>query len=128
MVAEPNRPTPRSNPNETPDATATAGERSSPNRLFLHEPGWSVGLKVGSDRTFCYQMAPGQDYYHRLLDGEVYLSHGDERLCLACAERRGLLSYQPKGLKPPPPHLALDTDPDPDDRGFDLKDLDEIGG
>ena len=46
-------------------------------------------------------MAPGQDYYHRLLDGELYLFHGDERLCLACAERRGLLSYEPKGLRQP---------------------------
>ena len=26
-------------------------------------------------------MVPGQDYYHRLLDGELFLHHGDERLC-----------------------------------------------
>ena len=70
-----------------------------PRRVFLHEPGWRVVLKVGSIREFCYQMEPGQDYYHRLLDGEVYVYHGDEKLCLACAQRRGLLSYQPKTLK-----------------------------
>ena len=46
-------------------------------------------------------MAPGQDYYHRLLDGEVYLFKADEKLCLACAERRGLLAYDPKGLREP---------------------------
>jgi hypothetical protein len=67
-------------------------------RLFVREPGWKVALKVGSDRMFCYMMAPGQNYYHRLLDGEVYLSHGDERICLACASRRGLLSFEPRGL------------------------------
>jgi hypothetical protein len=78
-------------------------------RLFLHEPGWAVGLKVGSERVFCYMMAPGQDYYHRLLDGEVYLFHGDERLCLACAERRGLLSSEPKVLRRSAPETGPDA-------------------
>jgi hypothetical protein len=70
-----------------------------PRRLFLYEPGWRIELKVGNDREFCYMMAPGQDYYHRLQDGEVFLRRGDERICLACAERRGLLSYTPRGLR-----------------------------
>lgn len=79
-----------------------------PHRLFLHEPGWRVALKVGSDREFCYAMAPGQDFYHRLLDGEVYLFNNEERLCLACAERRKLLSYKPKGLRDPVPVVEID--------------------
>ncbi len=69
-----------------------------PRRLFLYEGGWRVGLKVGSEREFCYMTKPGQDFYHRLLDGEIYLVRGDEKLCLACAERRGLLSYEPRIL------------------------------
>ncbi|WP_435021827.1 hypothetical protein TA3x_002581 [Tundrisphaera sp. TA3] len=73
----------------------------APRRMFIREPGWRVGHKLGSEREFCYAMAPGQDYYHRLLDGEIYVHHGDERLCLACAERRGLLAYEPKGLGRP---------------------------
>ncbi len=72
-----------------------------PQRLFLHEAGWRVSLKVGSERIFCYMMAPGQDYYHRLHDGEIYLHLGDERICLACAERRGLLAYEPRALREP---------------------------
>jgi hypothetical protein len=43
-------------------------------------------------------MAPGQDYYHRILDGELYLFSSGERLCMACAERRGLLNDAPKRL------------------------------
>ena len=82
-------------------------DNPSAHRLFLHEPGWRVSLKVGSIREFCYAMAPGQDYYHRLLDGEVYLHNLEERLCLACAERRGLLSYQPKGLREPEPIIEV---------------------
>jgi hypothetical protein len=88
-------------------------QSSPPQRLFLHEPGWTVALKLGSERVFCYQMAPGQDYYHRLLDGEIYIHHGDERLCLACAERRGLMSYEPRGLRTPVLTLEVAIKPDP---------------
>jgi hypothetical protein len=64
-------------------------------------------------------MAPGQDYYHRLLDGEIYLFRGDERLCLACAERRGLLSFEPRGLREPllPIDLLDEFDLNPTDTG-----------
>jgi hypothetical protein len=88
--------------------------------MFLHEPGWNIALKVGSERAFCYQMAPGQDYYHRLLDGEVYVFHGDERLCLACAQRRGLLSNEPKGLREPIMTLEFEVSRTDPGGGFDL--------
>src|SRR4051812_31576307 len=87
-----------------------------PRRLFLFEGGWRIELKVGSDREFCYMTAPGQDYYHRLLDGEIYLARGDEKLCLACAERRGLLAYEPRMLRERGPVLVRDIEtpaPDP---------------
>lgn len=70
-----------------------------PQRLFLREPGWRIAVKNGSAREFCFVVAPGQDYYHRLQDGELYAFHGDERLCLACAIRRGLLTREPKTLR-----------------------------
>lgn len=68
-------------------------------RVFLREPGWRVGLKVGSEKVFCYQIAPDEDYYHRLLDGEVYVFQGEEKLCLPCAERRGLIVFEPRPLR-----------------------------
>jgi hypothetical protein len=86
-------------------------------RLFLHEPGWRVSLKVGSERDFCYAMAPGEDHYHRMLDGEVFLHNLEERLCLACAERRGLLSYKPKGLRDPVPVVEIIDDGDEEGPG-----------
>lgn len=70
-------------------------------RMFVFEPGWQVGRKTGSDREFCYQMAPGQDYYHRLMDGELHLVRADEKVCIPCAARRGLLSGEPKVLRDP---------------------------
>ena len=84
---------------------------SEPRRLYLREPGWRIGSKVGSIREFCYMMAPGQDYYHRLSDGELYVQRGDERLCLACAERRGLLDDRPKALREVLSALEFDISP-----------------
>jgi hypothetical protein len=85
-----------------------------PRRLFLFEAGWRIMLKVGSEREFCYMTAPGQDFYHRLLDGEIYLARAEEKLCLACAERRGLLSYEPRMLREP--ISTLDLEPPASDR------------
>lgn len=82
-------------------------ETSRAMRLYVFEPGWRVSIKRGSTREFCYQMAPGQDYYHRLNDGELYLHHHEERLCLACAMRRGLIAFEPRRLRNPiDPSLA----------------------
>jgi hypothetical protein len=102
MDAESRPSSPRPDPSPPgPPGGAPLSPSRPPQRLFLHEPGWAVALKIGSERVFCYQMAPDQDFYHRLLDGEIYLHHGDEKLCLACAERRGLLSFEPRGLRTP---------------------------
>jgi hypothetical protein len=68
-------------------------------RMFLSEAGWRIGVKSGSDREFCYMMMPGQDFYHRLLDGELFLHRNEEKLCMACASRRGLLIAEPKRLR-----------------------------
>jgi hypothetical protein len=74
-------------------------ENATPNRMFVFESGWRVGVKRGSTREFCHMTAPGQDFYHRLLDGEIFLTREAERLCFACASRRGLISYEPKRLR-----------------------------
>ncbi len=68
-------------------------------RIFVFEKGWRISLKTNSTREFCYQMAPGDNHYHRLLDGEVFLQKDDEKLCLACACRRRLIAHEPRRLK-----------------------------
>ncbi len=70
-------------------------------RLFLREPGWQITIKRGSDRLFCYLTQPGDTHYHRIMDGEIYLTRDEEKICLPCAERRGLLSFEPKRLREP---------------------------
>lgn len=84
-------------------------------RLFLFEPGWRVGMKVGSEREFCHAAAPGQDYYHRLMDGELFIHHNDDKLCLPCASRRGLLTYEPRPLRDPVADVALAPEGPTDD-------------
>jgi hypothetical protein len=79
-------------------------------RLFLFEPGWQIGRKNGSDREFCYTIAPGQDFYHRLLDGEIFVYRADEKVCLPCAARRGLLNVDPKVLREPAAGMNLAID------------------
>lgn len=78
-------------------------------RMFLFEPGWRVGMKVGSEREYCYSAAPGQNYYHRLVDGELYLYHADEKICIPCAGRRGLLNFEPRPLRDSISANDLDT-------------------
>ena len=68
-------------------------------RLFLREPGWQIAVKSDAERAFCHNMNPGEEFYHRLQQAEVYLFHGSERVCLACAERRGLIAREPKRLR-----------------------------
>ena len=86
------------------DDLASEGDRDGREpvtpRLFVREAGWTVAVKVGSERTYCHAMAPGEDYYHRIADAEVYLHHADQRLCLPCADRLGLLNFEPKRLRP----------------------------
>jgi hypothetical protein len=70
-------------------------------RLFLREMGWTFATKNGAEREYCYAMFPGQDFYHRLMDGELYLQGVEERLCIPCAARRGLIAFEPRILRSP---------------------------
>lgn len=88
-------------------------------RIFLREAGWQIAAKVGSEKTYCYQMAPGEDHYHRLYDGELLVHRGDERLCIPCAERRGLITFAPRPLRDQVGGLEISAG-DPSD-SYDLK-------
>ena len=79
-------------------------------RMFLVELGWRISVKIGSDREFCYNQAPGQEFYHRLLDGEVFLHRAEQKVCLACASRRGLISAEPRRLREAIIPLPADMD------------------
>ena len=62
-------------------------------RLYAPFPeGWEAHVKQGWDKQYCYYKRPGEDHFHQLIAGEVFLQHGDEKVCLSCALRNGILT------------------------------------
>jgi hypothetical protein len=63
-------------------------------RLYVAQPeGWSAHVKQSWDKEYCFHKKPGEEYFHLLMHGEVYLQHDDEKLCLQCALRSGTVTY-----------------------------------
>jgi hypothetical protein len=101
---------PQSTPSPDVDDRDTT---TTPSRLFLFESDWRISVKTDSQRAYCYMRAPGQDFYHSLLDGEIFLSRGEQRYCMSCAIRRGLISLQPRLLPEIVVPAATDFEPIP---------------
>lgn len=93
------------------DLDQSPADRSA--RMYVHEAGWQISIKRGSDRVFCHLMEPEQDYYHRLVDGEIYLHQADERICLSCAVRRGIIATEPRRLRDESPIFLPETGEQP---------------
>jgi hypothetical protein len=77
-------------------------------RIYVpHFEGWTAKIKTSWDKDYCYSKNPGEDYFHLLLCGEVYLENGEERLCLNCAVRRSVATddrlYWQRGARRAPP-------------------------
>jgi hypothetical protein len=76
-------------------------------RLYVPEPqDWTAVVKNDSAKAYCYQKDPGDTHFHLLQLGEIYLQAPDEKLCLRCALRRGVvtqdrLHWQHRVRKPP---------------------------
>lgn len=69
------------------------GQRDA--RLYVPSPeGWTARIKQGWEKEYCYLQRPGEDHFHLILNGEIYLEHGNERYCLSCALRHGLITTE----------------------------------
>jgi hypothetical protein len=53
---------------------------------------WHVHIKRDSEKIYCYAKLPGEDWFHMLLNGEIYVSRQHEKYCLRCALRHGYLT------------------------------------
>ncbi|MEK6258549.1 MAG: hypothetical protein AABP62_07995 [Planctomycetota bacterium] len=75
------------------DSSAPAVDPIPDTRLYApdHED-WEVHIKRDSERHFCYAKHPGEDWFHLLLSGEIYVARQDEKYCLRCALRMGFLT------------------------------------
>ena len=77
-------------------------------RVYIPAPeGWQAHLKTDWEKDYCHLRAPGQEYFHLLLQGEVYLQYGSQKICLSCAVRRGIAThdrlYWQRGIRKTPP-------------------------
>ncbi len=75
------------------NSSATPVDPIPDTRLYVpdHED-WDVHIKRDSERYFCYSKHPGEDWFHLILNGEIYVSHQHEKYCLRCALRMGSLT------------------------------------
>lgn len=66
---------------------------SADRRLYVIQPeGWEARIKQTWEREYCHSRMPGEDYFHLLVCGEIYLTRGTEKFCLTCGARRGFLT------------------------------------
>lgn len=62
-------------------------------RLYVpHPAGWTAQIKKSGGTERCFAQHPGQDFFHLIVKGEIYLENGEERFCLTCAMRRGIVT------------------------------------
>jgi hypothetical protein len=62
-------------------------------RLYLPDnEDWNVLIKRDSERIFCYSKHPGEDWFHLIVGGEIYITRDHERYCLRCALRMKFLT------------------------------------
>jgi hypothetical protein len=61
-------------------------------RLYLLDADWSVAVNRGSVSQYCHSQNVGEAFFHLIVDGEIFLKNGAEKLCLSCALRLGLIT------------------------------------
>ena len=80
-----------------PDPAETAGadgrDAAADGRLYARAMrDWRAVVKTDFAKQYCHLKTPGEDYYHLLTGGELYLDNGESKLCLNCAVRSGVLT------------------------------------
>jgi hypothetical protein len=61
-------------------------------RYVLHPESTTAHVKETFEKEYCHAKVPGEEHFHLLVAGEIYLETNGERFCLNCAIRRGDLT------------------------------------
>ena len=77
-------------------------------RLYLPKhSGWVAVIKQTWEQEHCYLKSPGEDWFHLLANGEIYVQRGSEKYCLTCALHLNILTrdrlFWQKGSPGPDP-------------------------
>lgn len=51
-----------------------------------------VSVKTSPSKEYCFSKFPGQDHFHMLMHGEVYVTNGHDMYCVECGLRHGFLT------------------------------------
>lgn len=79
--------------NSSPESRSPAENQHLDARLYVPDHNdWDVQIKRDSERIYCYAKLPGQDWFHLILNGEIFVSRQHERYCLRCALRLNYLT------------------------------------
>lgn len=80
-------------PDPPESATENLNVEVPDTRLYVPDnEEWDVRIKRDSERIYCYSKQPGQDWFHLILSGEIYVARQHERYCLRCALRLNFLT------------------------------------
>lgn len=62
-------------------------------RLYVPKhAGWVAVIKESWEQEHCYAKNPGEDWFHLLANGEIFIQRGAEKYCLTCALRQKILT------------------------------------
>lgn len=62
-------------------------------RLYVPRPeGWKAHVKTDSQKEYCHLKNSGEDHFHLLTTGEIYLENNEEKFCLNCALAHGFIT------------------------------------
>lgn len=92
---------------ESSESLFTPGRQAGRDyRLYLPKhSGWVAVIKQNWEQEHCYVKNPGEDWFHFLANGEIYIQRGNEKYCLTCALRQKILTrnrvYWEKGAAEP---------------------------
>ena len=56
--------------------------------------GCTAGIKSDWSKEYCFLQNPGEDFYHLLVSGELFVQRGTEKYCLSCALRHGVATRE----------------------------------
>jgi hypothetical protein len=63
-------------------------------RLYVPDfAGWKAAIKHDWNKEYCFVQRPGEEFYHLLATGEIFLHRGTEKYCLSCALRHGYVTH-----------------------------------
>lgn len=77
-----------------PEISPTSAAENLPDcRLYVPEAdNWQARILTSWDKVYCFSKNPGEEFYHLILHGEIFIQRDDEVYCLKCGLRDGILT------------------------------------